>query len=393
MILRAFIYSLFTILLLGCFQKKQAIEQKHYTTLAGIVIDSILLDSVQINQGDNFTNILLRYGVDYDTILKLSEDTIFDVRKIRVGADCFILLDTSDQDTTPQFLVYKKHVSQYIVYDLQSPSVDTFNLELIRKKRVVKGVITSSLYDALIAQGVNAELCYKMADVYDWQIDFYRINKQDSFSVLFTEKIIDGISVGVESIHAARFTHKHKDFYAFLHQTDSSKAYFDQQGKSLRRGFLKSPVKFSRISSRFSRRRFHPVQKRYKAHLGTDYAAPHGTPIRATAAGHIVERSRKKYNGKYIKIKHNETYMTQYLHMSGFAEHTTVGSYVAQGDVIGYVGSTGLATGPHVCYRFWKNGRQVNPLSEDLSISNLNDSLITDSSYFRLVDDLRKVID
>ena len=204
----------------------------------------------------------------------------------------------------------------------------------------------------------------KLAGVYAYSIDFFRIQKEDKFAVTLYEKFIeDSIYVGIDHIESTYFQHKGKDFYAFpykLKEDQKESSYYDEEGKALKSMFLKAPLDYYRISSRFSPRRFHPVQGRWKAHNGTDYAAPHGTPIKATASGTVERTGYTAGNGNYVKIRHNSTYSTQYLHMSKILVRN--GQYVTQGQTIGLVGSTGLATGPHVCYRFWKNGVQVDPL-------------------------------
>jgi len=182
---------------------------------------------------------------------------------------------------------------------------------------------------------------------------------------VYEDKSVEGKSIGVGRILAAEFVHFGKPIYSFYFEQDSIGDYFDDEGNSLRKAFLKSPLKFSKISSRYNLNRFHPVQKRFKAHLGTDYAAPQGTPIFTIGNGVVVEAKFSQFNGNYVKIKHNGTYTTQYLHMSKIASGMKPGRRVTQGEVIGYVGSTGLATGPHVCFRFWKNGKQVDHLRED----------------------------
>jgi murein DD-endopeptidase MepM/ murein hydrolase activator NlpD len=207
-----------------------------------------------------------------------------------------------------------------------------------------------------------------LAKIYEYSIDFFKIQKEDKFAVTFYEKYInDSIYAGVDRLESSFFEHKGKRFYAFPYKLDSLSRkvdYYDEEGKGLKTMFLKAPLDFFRISSRFSPKRFHPVQMTWKAHKGTDYAAPHGTPIKTTASGIVERTGYTAGNGNYVKVKHNGTYSTQYLHMSKILVRQ--GQHVAQGEVIGKVGSTGLATGPHVCYRFWKNGVQVDPLSQKL---------------------------
>jgi len=231
-------------------------------------------------------------------------------------------------------------------------------VETIEKQ--ISGVIQNSLYVDMMAKGGTPQLVNELADVFGWQIDFFRIQKGDLYKVIYEEKIVEGEVVEMGNIRGAYFNHFGNDFYGILYDQGNGNDFFDEDGNSLRKAFLRAPVEYSRISSRYSGRRFHPVQKRWKAHLGTDYAASRGTPIRATGDGIIVEARYKKYNGNYVKIKHNGTYTTQYLHMSKIGSGIRPGVKVKQGQTIGYVGSTGLATGNHVCYRFWKNGSQVD---------------------------------
>jgi murein DD-endopeptidase MepM/ murein hydrolase activator NlpD len=217
----------------------------------------------------------------------------------------------------------------------------------------------------LVENGGNAELANALGDLYAWQIDFFRIQKNDKFKVIYEELFVEDESVGIHKIISAEFEHFGEKFLAFnFHQGQDD--YFDEKGESLRKAFLKAPLKYSRISSRYSLRRYHPVQKRYKAHLGTDYAAPRGTPVYAVGDGIVTEARYKKYNGNYVKIRHNSVYTTQYLHMQKIKSGIRPGKKVKQGDVIGYVGSTGLATGPHCCFRFWKNGQQVDPFRQKI---------------------------
>jgi murein DD-endopeptidase MepM/ murein hydrolase activator NlpD len=204
----------------------------------------------------------------------------------------------------------------------------------------------------------------KLANIYAWDIDFYSIDKGDWFKVIYDQQYVGATPVGIGRIKSAVFNHGGQKFYAFYFHDDSTNTdgYYDEKAKSLRKAFLKAPLKFYHITSHYSKHRFHPIQHRWKAHLGTDYAAPTGTPIMSTAAGTVIASRYSRFNGNYVKIRHNATYTTQYLHMSKRAVH--VGEHVKQGQIIGYVGSTGLATGPHVCYRFWKNGKQVDPFKQ-----------------------------
>ena len=319
-----------------------------------------------IRRNETFAQILADYDVPYGdavTLASLSEP-VMDVRRIQAGKSLRLYQDSS---SAVQYLVYEQDPVRYVVFDLQdSLRVYAKAREVDVRERLVGGTIEGSLYRALTSEGADPALVDRLADLFAWQVDFHRIREDDAFQVLYEEQLVEGTPFGAGRILGARFNHRSEDHYAIAFEMDGRTAYFDEEGQSLRKLLLKSPLKFSRISSRYSTRRFHPVQKRYKAHLGTDYAAPTGTPILAVGDGVVLEAQRKQHNGNYVKIRHNATYTTGYLHLSRFAEGMKPGKVVRQGEVIGYVGSTGLATGPHVCYRFWKKGQQVDPLQETL---------------------------
>ena len=231
-----------------------------------------------------------------------------------------------------------------------------------------QGVITSSLSETLEAQRLSPLLAYDLSDIYAWSIDFFRLEKGDRFKIVYTQKYIDdSIYVGLNRIHAAYFEHRKKPYYAIEFESDAARGiteFFDEKGKNLRRAFLQAPVQFSRISSRYNKRRRISYYGRTKPHYGTDFAAPVGTPIRATASGTVVASGYTRGNGNYVTIRHNGTYKTQYLHMK--KRKVRKGQQVKQGDLIGTVGMTGYTSGPHVCYRFWKNGKQVDPFRQKL---------------------------
>lgn len=323
-----------------------------------------------IRPGDVLSKVLVPLGVSPQTLddLLSKSEGVFDVRKIRPKQK-WVTLFESDTASAPSFFIYEKNKTDYVVFSLaDSLAVWEGQKPTEKQLRLVKGTITSSLYEALQDANAPAELALDLSSIYAWTIDFYRLQQNDAFEILFEEELVDGEPIGRNTILAADFVHNGTMRKAYRYTNDSTTNYFDREGASLRKAFLKAPVKFSRISSRYTKRRFHPVLKRYKAHLGTDYAAPHGTPIVAVGDGTVIKSSYTSGNGKYVKIRHNSTYETQYLHMSRRA--VNVGDYVQQGDVIGYVGSTGLATGPHVCFRFWKNGQQVDPFREEFPPSD-----------------------
>jgi murein DD-endopeptidase MepM/ murein hydrolase activator NlpD len=351
--------------------KKIAEKPLKTTYRFGLPVDSFEVVESVVKSGESFGNILLENGVGYEVINKIATGfkDVFDVRWLRSGKPYSLFCEANDSSRIARYMVYQSSAVDYYVFDLKSTgNVYKGQKEVTTETKEVSGEINSSLYQSLIDKGASPDLTMRLADMYAWSIDFFRIQKGDYFKVIYEEQFIDDtVSVGVGRILAADFNHSGESFYSFYFKKgDEYSDYFDENGKTLRKAFLKAPLQFSRISSRYSPKRFHPVLKRMKAHLGTDYAAPHGTPIMATATGEVIAAGYTGGNGNYVKIKHNATYTTQYLHMSKFATGMRKGKRVKQGDVIGYVGSTGLATGPHVCYRFWKNGKQVDPLREKL---------------------------
>ena len=347
----------------------QAIELKSKTlskSLYGINIDSMYVETKKIKWGQSFSDILYKSGIDnkiiFDVINK--SKNIFNLKTLKRGKE-YKLLSYLDKKT-PSYFIYEPDLFSGVVYSLEdSIFVDKRIKPIHLKERVVYGNIESSLYETIEKNKFPLDLVYLLVDVFAWQVDFYKINKGDKFKVVYLEEIVDNKVIGIKEIKAAYFYHDNKDYYAFKYDQGKGIDYFDEKGNNLRKTFLRSPLNFSRISSRYSKKRFHPVLKRYKSHLGTDYVAPRGTPIRSVADGVVTEARRNRGNGIYVKIKHNNKYSTQYLHMSKFAKKIKKGVKVTQGQTIGYVGSTGLASGPHVCFRFWKNGVQVDPYKQN----------------------------
>jgi len=319
-----------------------------------------------IEKNEFLSDMLSAYNIENSTVLKLAEkaEDVYSVRYLAAGHP-YSVFCLKDSLQTARYFVYQVNPIDYVVYDLgDSLNVYKGKRKVTTKTVSLSGTINSSLYETFENEGADPALAVKLAHIFAWTIDFYSIQKGDWFKIVYDQNYIKGEPVESGSISSAVFSHKGETFTAYYFQPDSTEEgqYFNEEGKSLRKAFLKAPLKFSRISSRFTMKRFHPVQKRWKAHLGTDYAAPTGTPIIATANGVVTESKYTRFNGNYVKIRHNKTYTTQYLHMSRRAVKS--GQQIMQGQVIGYVGNTGLATGPHVCYRFWKNGRQVDPLRE-----------------------------
>ena len=343
----------------------------NFYVLNGIVSDSLLLYEGTIKKNQSLSELLLPYDVSYgliDRIAKQSKE-VFDVRKFMVGKKYSIFFSEDSMQHVEAF-IYEIDAANYIVFHI----ADSINIYRERKQvdikiRTASGIITSSLWNTMVDNNIDQGVTMEMSEIYAWAVDFYRIQKGDWFKVIYEEKYVDGEKIGIGRILGARFNHFNEDYNAIYFTQGETSDYFDEKNKSMRKAFLKAPLKYSRISSGYSKRRFHPVQKRYKAHLGTDYAAPKGTPIMSTGNGTIEKAGYSKGNGNYVKVKHNSVYATQYLHMTNIKSGIRKGVRVKQGDIIGYVGSTGLATGPHVCYRFWKNGKQVDALKLKLPAS------------------------
>jgi murein DD-endopeptidase MepM/ murein hydrolase activator NlpD len=340
------------------------------TLFYGIPVDSFDIVEGKIGWNQTLSVLLEDFNIAPEKLYQLSNRAtdVYDVRKLKAGSK-FNLIVSRDSLPSAQQFIFEPDARSYVIYHLgDSVFAELFEKDVEIKERTLAGEVKdgSSLWLAITDSEGHESLVSAMEDILAWQVDFFRIDAGDRFKVIYEEEIVDGEVVGIKDVLGVYFSHKEKDYYAVKYNQGTESDYFDEKGNSLRKTFLKAPLKYSRISSSFSPRRYHPVLKRYKAHLGTDFAAPIGTPIKSVGDGVILEAQYGKYNGNYVKVRHNATYTTQYLHMSKIKSGIRPGVKVKQGDVIGYVGQTGLANGPHVCYRFWKNGRQVNPSSVDL---------------------------
>ena len=351
-----------------------------------------------IKKGESFGIILDRHHVYYpkiNAIAKKIKDT-FDVRRIRAGIP-YMILASKDTLEKAEVFIYKNSKSSATIVDFKDSTIIAYTyrkpIKIIEKE--VAGKIYSTLSEAMDSLHLNPNLTYNVADIYAWTLDFGKLQRGDQFKLIYEEKFIDdSVFVGYGKVKAALFDHNNRDFYAYRFVPDSIKKipeYYDDQGNMLRSQFLRSPIKFQyRVSSRFNLRRKIAYYGRVKPHKGTDFAAKVGTPIMATANGKVTESRRKGGNGNYVKIRHNNTYSTQYLHMS--RRKVKRGQYVKQGDIIGYVGMTGNTSGPHVCYRFWKNGRQVDPFKQKLPAAKpLKKSL--KPSYLKFIKPLEAQLD
>lgn len=336
----------------------------------GYVLNDYTVKRDTIKSGDSFGQILENNNLFYPKIYNIVQETnkIFNIRKINVGRP-YTILYSKDSLEIPELFIYQPNPIDYVVVSLSdSIWAERKQKEVELKSLEASGTIYSSLSETMENLKLSPLLTNELSEIYAWNIDFFRLEKGDNFKIMYTSKYVnDSVYIGLNRIHNAYFEHRGKPFYAVEFKTDSLRniyEYFDENGKNLRRAFLLSPVQFSRISSRFNLRRKIAYYGKIKPHYGTDFAAPVGTEIRATAAGRVVKSGYTRGNGYYVTIKHNATYSTQYLHMK--QRGLKVGTYVSQGDRIGYVGMTGYTSGPHVCYRFWKNGKQVDPLKQKL---------------------------
>lgn len=343
----------------------------------GFDFDEFTVIQDTIKNGDTFGYILNSNGVDHNKIMEVATNfkDSFDVRKIRVGKP-YLLLKSKDTAETAQVFIYQNNLTEFAVVDFRDAlSVTTYKKPIRIEEREASGVITSSLSATLDEQKLSPIISDQLSGIYAWTINFFKLQKGDRFKIVYTERFIDdSISAGLHEIKAAYFEHHGKPLYAFKFDSDGENpeetisGYFDEAANNLKRAFLQAPVQFSRISSRYNlNRRIKYYGYQVRPHKGTDFAAPVGTPILATADGVISKSEYRGGNGNYVKIRHNGTYETQYLHMK--SRNVRVGQYVKQGDVIGWIGMTGNTSGPHVCYRFWKNGEQVDPFREEVPFS------------------------
>jgi len=365
----------------------------------GFKLNNFKVINDTIKPGENFSEILDRNHVEYPRVLEIVNkirDT-FNVRRIKSGIP-YTILAKNDSTEQAQVFIYQHSKVRYTVIDFRDSIPIAYNEKKpVRTEiKTASGIIETSLSEAVENQGLSSYLWIKMADdIYAWTIDFSRLQPGDKFKLIYEQLYInDTIPVGIGEVKATYFEHGNKPFYAFKYVADSIlniPDYFDDEATNLRRQFLKMPVKFSRISSRYNlRRRIAFYGNKIRPHKGTDFAAPIGTEIMATANGTVTESRRKGGNGNYVKIRHNGTYSTQYLHMSRRA--VKVGDVVKQGDVIGYIGMTGNTSGPHVCYRFWKNDVQVDPLNQKLPAAEPMKEDVK-PVYFNFIESIKQQLD
>lgn len=332
----------------------------------GIDVDTLDHDRYSLKHGENLSDILARYNVDNKYISKCDSAIckVFDIKKLRAGNNYCVITEQDSLHRLRHF-VYEISPVEYFVLSINGDNISSWkNMhKVIEKEKVAEGVIETSLWNAVVGQGLQWELAMKLSDIYAWNIDFFGLQKGDMFRAKYTERWVDTTFVGIDSIKCAMFYHDNREYHAIPFDINGKTEYFDNEGNSLRKEFLKAPLKYSRISSKFTHSRFHPVLKIRRPHHGIDYAAPKGTPVMSIGDGKVVAKGwDKKGGGNYVRIQHNSIYSTVYMHLNGFAKGISQGSNVKQSDLIGYVGSTGTATGPHLDFRVYKNGKPIDPL-------------------------------
>ena len=349
------------------FDTVSAQQVKSPEFMYGIPSDSFDLISGHIKRHGFLSEILLQHGVtmqEIDQTLKNSK-TVFDVRKIRSGNN-YVLFCDRDSSGKARYLVYEHDPTTCYVFSFK----DSLNITPFRKKisseiRYASGTIETSLWDAMMNGGLHPSLAIELSEIFAWTVDFFGLQKGDNFKVIYEELFIEGKSLGAGKIYGSQFNRSGSIIDAIPFIQDGKETFFDADGNSLRKAFLKAPLQFSRISSHFSSARMHPILRIVRPHFGVDYAAPIGTPVHAIGDGRIISATNEGGAGRMVKIQHNSVYATGYMHLSRFGEGIRAGAFVKQGDIIGYVGSSGLSTGPHLDFRFYRNGSPVDPLKVD----------------------------
>ena len=338
----------------------------------GFSSDSLEQQTFAVRKNETLSDIFINLGLpatDIFSIVRKSKE-LLDVRRIKAD-NTYHAFTKQDSLNSLAYFVYEKNPVEFVVVDLKD-SINVYESakEITIRENQKSAVIDHSLYVSLMDSEAPPELAIKLSQIFAWQIDFYHLQSGDNFKVIYEELLVDSVFYGIGKIKGAYFSQSGIEYYAIPFVQDSLYQYFDEEGNSLRKAFLKAPLEFGRISSRYSRSRLHPVLKVRRPHLGVDYAAPVGTPVRTTGDGIVVDAGYSRGNGKYLKVRHNSVYSTMYLHLSRFAKGVKKGASVKQGAVIGYVGSTGLSTGPHLDYRFYINSKPVDPLKVEVPPSH-----------------------
>ena len=331
----------------------------------GLPIEEFTIKHDTIQPGQTLANLLMGYGLSAQKVYSLTQcpDTVFDVRKVRAGQPC-ALLTAKDSTATPLYFIYEMNIKDYAVFDLTTDRVTRGSHPSEWREQAASGIVESSLWNAMVDNNASPQLAVTLSHIFGWTIDFFGIQKGDYFRLLYEQEYVEERPTNSFRIRAASFCASDSMYYAIPFTQEGEELYYNSNGQSLEGAFLKAPLDYYRISSRFTGSRYHPVLKRYRAHHGVDYAAPTGTPVYAIGSGKVIDKGyQANGGGNYVKIRHNSTYTTTYMHLSRFAKGLKVGDMVAQKEVIGYVGSTGLSTGPHLDFRVYENGKPINPLT------------------------------
>ena len=377
----------------------EVIAEEHFAEQVGEIhvlgfnADSLRCKEGKVKSGQFFSTLLGSLGMTAQEAYNLTQvcDTLFDVRTLRVGNTYKAYFSA---ENTLEYLVYDRDRMHQVVFDCTEPyDLWIYEKPVVRNERYADVTINSSLWNDMLAADVSPLLILSLSDIYAWTVDFFGLQKGDRFRVLYQETVCDGDVIAVDTVRYAVFSHSGQDFPAIMYdQQDGGNLWWNEKGESMRKAFLKAPLKFSRISSGFSYARKHPVTRKVQPHTGVDYAAPKGTPVMTIGDGVITSMKYEGAGGNTIRIRHNSVYSTAYLHLSGYAKGLKVGQRVRQGDVIGYVGSTGRSTGPHLDFRVWKNGTPINPLkmdsppAEPLKQENMESFTQTRQSYQHQID-------
>ena len=365
--------------------------------LYGICIDTLNVEEGVVKKNQYLSTILLEKNVSYPVINSLTANRkIFDARRIKVGNKYTFLL-TRDSMPEAMYFIYEIDNINYAVFQLHD-SIAVWNgqkkIDTVRE--VAHGTITSSLWNSMKDNGYDINLSIRLSEIYAWTIDFFGIQEGDAYAIIYDKMYVDTVPVGISKIYGACFKHLNSNNFAFNYDAEGRDDFFDEDGQNLRKAFLKAPLNYSRISSRFSNNRYHPVLKINRPHHGVDYAAPEGTPVVAIGDGVVTKKAfQKGGGGNYLYIKHNSTYTTCYMHLQRYAKGIKQGSKVKQGQIIGYVGSTGIATGPHLDFRVFKNGSPIDPLKmQSPPAKSINKNMIEQykSNISPLMDELNKLI-
>ncbi len=358
----------------------------------GIKEDFYRVTEGKVSRNQTLAELLLPFGLSMQEIYRISllPDSLIDERKIKPNMRYFFYIPdslASPSPDEPSLFVYEKDLLSFVIISIGPDSISARNGQKAVETRLqlASGTIETSLWESMLARETNPMLAIELSEIFAWSIDFFGIQQEDQYKVVYEESYVDSVSIGIQRIIGAWFFHNQTDFWAIPFVQDSTRSFFDEQGNSLRKAFLKAPLRFSRISSGFSHSRMHPVLKIRRPHHGVDYAAAAGTPVYTVGDGVVTRKGyQARGGGNYVTIKHNSVYSTTYMHLRGYAKGINKGAYVKQGDLIGYVGSTGLATGPHLDFRFYKNGSAVNPLKvEAPPVEPIYEENLTDYGMIR----------